>query len=70
MIYVLISLCGFSIWKKLKQATEHDYTTELYYLGLDSERVIEQKMQQARVRGDIKEQANVICVDIRNFIRR
>lgn len=29
-------------------------TSERYYLGLDSERVIEQKMQQAQVRGDIK----------------
>ena len=67
----MISLCSFSIYaKNLKQATEHDYTTERYYLGLDSERVIEQKMQQAQVRGDIKAQVNVICIDIRNFIRR
>lgn len=71
MIYVMISLCSFSIYaKNLKQATEHDYTTERYYLGLDSERVIEQKMQRARVRGDIKAQANVICVDIRNFYKK
>ena len=34
--------------KKLKQTTEHDYTTERYYLGLDLECEIERKLQQAR----------------------
>lgn len=70
MIYVMISLCSFSIYaKNLKQATEHDYITERYYLGLDSDRVIEQKMQQVRARGDIKAQVNVICVDTLNFYK-
>lgn len=47
MIYVMINLYSFSIYaKNLKQATEHDYTSERYYLGLDSERVIEQKVHK------------------------
>ena len=67
---VVISTLSLPIYaKNLKQPTEHDYTTERYYLGLDSGREIERKMQQARSRGDVEAQVNVICTDIRNYYK-
>lgn len=48
----------------------HDYVTERYYLGLDSNRVIERKMTDARMRGDQVAQQRVVCVDLRQYYRK
>ena len=53
--------------KNLKQATEHDYVTERYYLGVDSNKKIESKMRIARANADQIAQMRVVCVDIRQF---
>lgn len=67
---VVISTLSLPICaKNLKQPTKHDYTTERYYLGLDSNREIERKMQQARSSRNVEAQVNVICIDIRNYYK-
>lgn len=76
LLHSTIKISGFSALalfsfnvsaKSLKQATAHDYVTERYYLGLDSNRAIEEKMTRARLRGDEREQIRVLCVDVRKY---
>lgn len=68
-ILLLCGLISTTYAKSLKQATEHDYVTERYYLGLDSNKKIEHNMQMAKAKRDQMAQLKVICVDIRQFYK-
>jgi hypothetical protein len=75
-VVLKIIVCGF--WacytqivmaKNLTQATEHDYVTERYYLGIDSNKKIESNMRIARANADQIAQMKVVCVDMRQFYK-